>query len=169
MKKLLYLYPVAQVLLSILGARSQLFPLEAITIGLACLVPFLVYLKDKPKSFNSVLLYSTSLSLIFQTSMVSNYLIGTDLHGEFFYSYIAYNNGWDWRLPYEYNTSVWIGFIAPQLSKLTHLNLYWVYKIVPSITFAAVPTVCYWTFKNYFEDFKAFLSALFVITVPSYI
>ena len=93
-------------------------------------------------------------------------MVGSDIHREFYYAVLNTKQSWDLTMLDANNTSVVIGLIAPWVSKLFHLDMIWVFKIVLPMFLAGVPLVLFATFKKMFGDKRAFFAAMFFMIVP---
>ncbi|KKN12049.1 hypothetical protein LCGC14_1020490, partial [marine sediment metagenome] len=154
------------VILSILGARLwnpiPLLVLVVVVCGLVLAVSF----KRIDKKYYPWILGSISLSLLWQTTLISNYLIGTDIHTEYYYYNLAFENGWNPNLPHNYNSAVGVTVLAPFLSRLLHIDGVWVFKVIYPLLFAFTPVVLYHAYKRLVAPRKAFLASFFFISVP---
>ena len=133
-------------------------------------VLFLVVLiiLDKYKSKLIVLtLLSISLSLVLNVTLISNYLVGTDIHTEYYYYSLARYN-WDYTISHSYNSSIALVIIAPLVSKLFNTDGYWIFKILFPIMFSLVPVLLYFTFNEFMEKKKSFLASFMFIAFPSF-
>lgn len=162
------LYPLIPLVLSIVGARFQN---EYFTYASVLSIIILIILRSFKllhKTTDPFSLYCIGLSLIFQNTLVSNYLIGIDLHGEYYFSYLALKNGWDITLPFQYNSSLLLGLIIPTISKLLNIPLEVIFKVLLPLLLACVPIICYYIFKKSFNSTISFLSSIFLIIVPTF-
>lgn len=107
-----------------------------------------------------------AMGLVYSTTMLGTYVVGSDIQGELYASRYALINGWDIvKTPVP---SIVPGIIAPWLSKLLHMDIVWVYKIILPLTLVGVPVVLYYAFKKQFGGIRAFYAALFFIIMPVY-
>lgn len=154
--------------LSTLGARlEQHYALMGMVIVVCTLIGLAVYDKIKP-NFYPTLLYIISLSLLFQTSLLSNYLIGADIHAEAHWANLALREGWNPMIPALSNTSIPIGIVIPTISKITGVSIEWIIKGGVPFLFACVPSILYFLFKRWGTDKEAFLGSIFFIIMPSF-
>lgn len=154
--------------LAILGARLQVPELTMTMIVAICVAIGLVAFK-KIKSGYVFLVYITSLALLYQTTLLSNQLIGTDIHSEFYFAKLTKANGfWNWTLPHSYNSAIVPSFILPMMGKFSGIGTLWTFKIVAPIFFAFVPLLLYYVFKSQFGKKIAFFSAMFFVIMPTY-
>lgn len=137
-----------------------------IVIASVIVVLVLVALNKIKESDYGIWIYGLGLAMLWQTSMLGRYVVGSDIHGELWASTVALQNGWDplWREAN--NTSVVVGLLIPWITKLTTLDLIMVYKLVLPVIFASVPLILYFTFKRQMFAKGAFYAAMFFIIMP---
>jgi len=133
-----------------------------------CIVVGLVAFGRIPEKYYPYLLYGIALSLLWSVSLQSSYLIGTDIHLEYYYVHLAQTQGWDYTLPCTYNGSLPLVLFAPMLANLLGIDSLWILKVVFPATFALVPVVAYFLFKIHFEARESFLAAFFLVSIPSF-
>ena len=158
-----YLLPT----LAILGAvfQNNLFT-YALIIGICVVVCQVAFDKLNEKHYPH-LVFAISLALLYQTTLISPGLIGTDVHTEYYFYYKALN-GWDISIPHSYNSAIGTTVIAPFLTNYLHISGYWIYKAVFPFLFAFVPLLLYHIFRKQFGTKIAFLSAFFFVSIPTY-
>jgi uncharacterized membrane protein len=115
-----------------------------------------------------VLIFFTCLGLVYQLSLISNYIVGTDIHYEYYFALQTYNTGhWDSTLNHSYNSAVSISVFIPMLARFLHIPLEWAFKIVPPLFLSGIPVAAYYIFKKEFDSKAAFLATFFLIAVPT--
>ena len=156
-------------LLSILGARLQSPSLTMAMIVLICVILALAAFRKIKKETFPFLIYTAGLALVYQTTLLSNSLIGTDIHSEYYFAHLTETSGfWNWTLPHSYNSAIASVFILPTIGKATGIGALWAFKVVAPIFFAFVPYLLYYVFKSQFGTKVAFFSAMFFIIMPAY-
>jgi uncharacterized membrane protein len=107
-----------------------------------------------------------AVGLVYSTTMLGTYVVGSDIQGEVYASRYALTNGWDIiKTPVP---SIVPGIIAPGLSILLHMNIIWVYKTILPLALVGVPVVLYYAFRKQIGDKRAFFATLFFIIMPVY-
>lgn len=160
---------MAILVLSIVGARTQQNAYLFSALGLMAVAPILVVVTWIPERWHPYLLYAIGLGILWQASLTSNGLVGTDIHGEFYWSYATQQSGrWDWSVPHSYNASLLLAWLLPKLATLTHLPLVWWFKVITPMFLAGVPVILYTIAKPRFGARAAFLTAFFLISVPTF-
>jgi uncharacterized membrane protein len=112
-----------------------------------------------------------ALALLWQTTLLSPGLVGTDIHTEYFFFKLAYAHGWDWTLPHAYNSAIGTTLLAPLLARflaIFHIPDVWVFKAIYPAIFALVPVLLYQTFKRDFGITKSFWAVVFFVIVPTW-
>lgn len=114
------------------------------------------------------LIWLISVSLIYSTTLIGDYLVGTDLHLEYYFANQTLNNGWDASVPHAYNGALSVTILAPFLSKLLSIDLYTVFKVVFPFIYSFTPVVLYYLYRRFVSDSKAFWAAIFFVIVPTF-
>lgn len=133
-----------------------------------CIVVGLVAFGRIPERYYPYLLYGIALSLLWSVTLQSSYLIGTDIHLEYYYVHLAQTQGWDHSLACTYNGSLPLVLFAPALANLLGIDSLWILKVVFPAVCALVPVVAYFLFKIHFEATESFLAAFFLVSIPSF-
>lgn len=106
------------------------------------------------------------LGLVYSTTLLGIYVVGSDIQGEIYASRNTLLNGMDFA-----NTNspsvVSVAF-APWLSQVLNIDITWVYKAVLPLFLAVVPVFLYFAFKAQFGAKRAYFASLFFIVMPSY-
>jgi uncharacterized membrane protein len=128
----------------------------------------LVVWEKVDERFYPVILFAIGLSLLYQTTLMSNGLVGTDIHVEYYFYQLAEKSGWNPALAYDYNACTGTVLIAPFLSKLFHVDGVWIFKVVYPFLFAFLTPILYTIYKKQFGINVAFLSVFFLVIVPTW-
>ena len=162
-----YLLPLLVLGLSISGSLLMNHYLIYIgilgTLAVAGLVVF-----GKIDGYLPFIIFTLALSVLYQTTLWSPYLIGNDIHSEYYYFQRALGNGWDVSIPSPHNSSLLLTVIAPFLSRLFHVEGYVVFKWIFPLFLAGVPVISYLIFTKYFNRMESFLGSIFIVFLPSY-
>lgn len=163
-----YAIPAGLLGLAIVGARTQnIYVLYGLILA-TCIVVALVAYEKVDMRFYPVILFAIGLSLLWQTTLMSNGLVGTDIHVEYYFYQLAEKNGWDSSIPYDYNATIGTVLIAPFLSKLLHIDGIWIFKAIYPLLFALVIPMLYSIYKQQFGKKVAFLGIVFLVIVPTW-
>jgi len=154
-------------LLTILGSILQSHHIGYILIiAIAIAIGLAAFGKIEHKLY-PWLLFSIGLSLVWQTTLASSYLVGTDIHLEYYYAQATATSGsWNYTMPCAYNSAMGTVLFTPLAANLLHIDTAWLLKVVPPLFLAGVPVVLYYMFKSQISEKAAFLAATFFIIVP---
>jgi len=113
------------------------------------------------------ILYLLTAGLVLQTTLLSPYLIGTDIHAEFYHTMQAALYGWNTTAYHAYSTSF---TLVPLLAFLVEPEyLYIAYKLYIPLLFATVPVIAFYMFRSSFQDRIAFLGSVAMVAVPTFV
>ena len=155
-------------ILTIVGARLGNFLIITGGITLIGVIFLLITLNRWPPRLNYITIYVISLCLIYLTTLPTNYLMGSDIHIEYYFAHLTQTSGWDYSLSLNINSALSITLFAPYLSNLLHLDLLWVFKVIFPLFYALVPVILYFVFTHFMEKREAFISAFFFVIIPSF-
>lgn len=114
-------------------------------------------------------IYIISLVLLYQSSLLSPYLTGSDIYFEYhFYRMAAVNGVWDFTLPGTINSCLSIVMGLPLFSQMMHLDGAWVLKAVYPVIFSLVPLIMYRIIRIQAGKIAAFLAVFFFISMPTF-
>ena len=106
---------------------------------------------------------------MYQTTLISPYLVGTDIYVEYhFYQLAAVNGFWDASIPSTVNSCLSITMLAPVYSLLLNIDGIWVFKAIYPLLFALVPLILFHVFSQQMSQKKAFLAVFFFMAVPTF-
>jgi uncharacterized membrane protein len=135
----------------------------AVIIGLVAFDRFI------PREVYPVMIVMIALSLFYQTTLFSNYLIGSDVHLEYYYARLVYQSGfWDSSIAMTINSCLSIVMLSPVYSLLLGMDIVWLFKIVYPIFFCLAPLAIYRIFRLQMGSRYAFLAACFFISQPMF-
>jgi uncharacterized membrane protein len=136
--------------------------LSILLIIVISIIVILTAINKISKNLYPIVILMISISLLFSTSLISNYLWGYDIHGEYFIANFIFINGfWNPTLPYNLNAMLSIVMFAPIYSKISGMNLVWIFKIVYPLIFSLVPLGLYEIFKKQTTSKIAFFACFF--------
>jgi uncharacterized membrane protein len=132
-------------------------------VGLAAFGKFI-----KPNIY-PLAIFIIGLCLLYQTSLMSPYLIGSDIYAEYHYYQLVANSGfWDASIPSTVNSCLSITILAPVYSLLLNIDAVWMFKAVYPLLFALVPLILFHIFSQQISPKKAFLAAFFFVAMPNF-
>ena len=93
-------------------------------------------------------IFIISLCLLYQTTLISPYLIGTDIYIEYQFAQLALNHGiWAYAMPGTINSCLSIVIMAPVYSQILNLDIAHIFKILYPLFFSLVPLLLYRIFR----------------------
>lgn len=118
-----------------------------------------------PSKLYPLTIFILSISLLFQTSLISNYITGWDIQSEYYMANFVMGNAfWDLNLSSVLNTTLSIIMLAPIISIISQINLDLIFKLVYPFLFSLVPLGLYSIFRKQTNNQIAFLSSFFFIS-----
>jgi uncharacterized membrane protein len=135
----------------------------AAVIGLAAFNKFI-----EPRVY-PVAIFVISLCLLYQTTLMSPYLIGSDIQAEYRVYSIAVTNGfWEASTPFTVNSCLSITMLAPVYSLILNISGVWMFKVIYPLLFSLMPLILFHVFSQQMSYKKAFLATFFFIIVPTF-
>ena len=146
--------------------QNNLF-IYAMIVGICVIVGLVAFNKLGEKYYPHII-GAIGFALLIQTTLIGPGLIGSDVHGEYYFYNEAINNGWDFNYPHPYNASIGTTVIAPFLTNVFRIPGYWIYKVIFPFMFAFVPFILYFVFRKEFGSKTALFAVLFFVIVPTW-
>ena len=158
---------LALVAVTAFGSYYQSVVVPYVVVGSVCAIAILVAQgKIKPREY-PIYIYGISLALLWKTSMLGHYIVGTDIQGEFFMVNRAIEQGWDLSYAHPYNTSLVLGGLSPLLAKIG-IPVLWQFKALYPAVFACVPLLLYFAYRKMMGEKRAFWASLFFMFMASF-
>ena len=156
--------------LLIVGVTTHCILLIYAGIIFVCITVILVAFGVLKKNQYPYLLFAIALGMTFQVTLAGPYLIGSDVHMEYYWS--QFYSGEDVWFPLRYYCpAAGMGAVifAPMLQKVFFIPNFWTYKIVFPIFFALVPIVLYYLFNRWLDEKKSFIATFMFIAFPTFL
>ena len=156
--------------LSVFGTYSMNFYdnniiLMFLIVILAIIVILIAFDKFIPRNLYPLAVFVIAISLLFHRSLISMYIIGWDIHLEYYLCNLVNMNGiWDSTIPITYNAMLSIVMVAPIFSIISNMDITWVFKIIYPLVFSLVPLGLYRVFQKQTDDKIAFLACFFFVS-----
>ena len=156
---------------------SNSFFLMLLLLVLAIAIPILAYRSIKIPDISAmfpVLIYTISVALLLHTSLITPYLVGCDVHIEYFiYSEVIENHYWGNSALEDSNLNPMLSIsILPALfSSIIGLDGNMIFKVVYPLIFSFLPVTLYSIYKKIpytKHDTIAFFAVLYVIFIVTY-
>lgn len=152
-----------------IGAHIGTIITPFILVSAIIIFIILVYLNKINSRNYPIYIYTITLCLMWQTTMLGQHIIGSDMAGEFYSSNTVFNDGiWHPSLHYgtQSSTSIVVGWLVPHIASIFHIGVVWVYKIVLPLVFSFVTVILYYAYRKQIGDKKAALSCIFFMVIP---
>lgn len=159
----LYFLPI----LAVLGAYYFNYfdnnELNLIILIIIAVISILISIDESyPARLYPMAIWLISLSLLFHSSLISNYIWGWDICQEYLISNQVIRSGsWNATIPSNINGMLSITILPPFFSNLLYLNIIWVYKIMFPFILSLLPVALYETYKEQTDTKIALMSCLF--------
>lgn len=170
-------------LISILGTHMVNFGNNNIIlfllIPLLSIIPMLVSYNKIPERYYPLTIFIVSLSLIYHTSLISNYIYGWDVHSEYYAANLVIKNSYWHSTSIDQNTNSMLSIVmlGPIYTKLLGIDLTSLIKVIFTFIYTLVPVGLYTLYKGQLKksDFSenlinkiAFLACFFFISFSFY-
>ena len=110
-----------------------------------------------------------AIALLYQTTLISNCLVGSDIHQEYSISKLVIENGyWDATIGDSLNSCLSIVMLAPIYSLLLNMDIVWIFKIIYPLFFCSLPLALFRIFRLQIKPHYAFFATCFFISMPMF-
>jgi len=139
-----------------------------ILLVIISIIPVIVISKI-PEEVYPLVIWATSLALLFHTSLISKYVGGADAPFEYYFSVLTItNNSWSHTLPNNINAMLSIVMLIPIFSIVSHIDPTWYIKVAYPLLFSLAPLGLYLIFKKQTTSKIALLSSIFFMFLPPF-
>ena len=136
-----------------------------ILIPLIALTPYLILFNRIPERLYPFAVFSISISLLYHTTLISNYIWGWDINVEYYFAnLVLLNSQWDPSIPGNVNAMLSVVMIAPLYSILLNMDLTSVFKVIYPSIFSFLPLVLFLIYRKQTNMKIAFLSCFFFVS-----
>lgn len=140
-----------------------------ILILIISLFPLFVIYDKIPKNLYPLTTFVISISLLYHSSLISNFLVGTDIFHEYFLQSLVFSNQiWDPSKYGSYNIMLSITILPNFYALMLDLKGIWVLKIIYPFIFSLLPLGLYKIFKESFNDKISFLAVFFFMSFSAF-
>jgi uncharacterized membrane protein len=160
-----YLLAVLLPLLAILGtslvnAYHSNILIYALLFTIAIIIGLVAFNKFIPPRVYPFMIFMMGMALIYQTTLISSNLVGSDIHLEYYLGNLVAKNGyWDATIGPAINSCLSIVLLAPVYSLLLNID---------PLLFALMPLALFRVFSLQIKPKYAFLAVVFFITMPMF-
>jgi len=139
-----------------------------ILLAIISIIPVIVISKV-PEEIYPLVVWVTSVALLFHTSLISKYIGEADAPLEYYFSVLAItNNSWNHTLPNNINAMLSIVMLIPIFSIVSHIDPTWYIKVVYPLLFSLAPLGLYLVIKKQTTSKIALLSSIFFMFLPPF-
>jgi uncharacterized membrane protein len=132
-------------------------------------IPVLVAFNKIPKKFYYFTVFIISISILYHASLISTHVWGHDIQFEYQFANLVINNSyWDFKLNESYNSVLSVVILAPIISKVSGMDLTWIFKVIYPFIFSLMPLGLYGVFKKQTTDKIAFFSCFLIISFSGF-
>lgn len=164
---LIFLLSLFAVHLMNLNQNNLLMLLFLIIIALY--IPFIIIRKDSKSMLYPLIIFIISISLLFHSSLISPYIWGGDILGEFYFAKSVIDNSfWIPNTSHSLNGVLSIVMLPPIFSTFCGLQLEWVFKIIYPFLYSLVPLCLYRIYQMQVNDKVALLAVFYFMTSFSF-
>ena len=169
-----YLLAVLLPLLAIMGTSminvyDSNIVIFVLLLTIAIIIGLVAFNKFIPPRVYPLMVFMMALALMYQTTLISDYLVGNDIHQERYWAWLVLENGfWNATAPFPMNSCLSIVVLAPVHSLFLNMDIIWLFKIIYPFLFALMPLALFRIFSLQIKPQYAFLSVVFFITLPMF-
>jgi uncharacterized membrane protein len=143
--------------------------LLALIFIITIIVGVVAFNKFIPPRVYPFMIVMMGMALMYQTTLISSNLVGSDIHTEYYLGKLVVENGhWDVTLPYTVNSCLSIVMLAPIYSLLLNMDIVWLFKAVYPLFFCLAPLALFHVFRLQIKPRYAFLATFFFIAMPMF-
>ena len=138
-----------------------------VVIGLVTLL--IGFDKFIPEKLYPLAVFIIAISLLYHRSLISMYVSGYDIQGEYYLCNLVKTNGiWDPTMGgSNLNAMLSLTMLAPIYSIILNMEITWVFKIIYPLLFSLVPLGLYRVFQKQTDDKIAFLACFFFMSLAT--
>jgi uncharacterized membrane protein len=150
----------------LMNSHGGNFLLLAMIAAVALIVLLVGFNILVPRELYPLAIFVIAIALLFHNSLISDNLIGWDIHQEkYLADSIVHNGYWQFSTDYILNSMLSIVMLAPILSIFLNMDVTWVYKIIFPLFFALVPLALYQVYRKQSDDRMAFMATVFFVSL----
>lgn len=138
-------------------------------LAISAIIVFSFFINTAQSGIFPFAVFIISLCLLFQTTLMSPYLVGTDIYTEYgYFRGVEVNGLWDYSIANPVNSCLSIVILAPYYSSVLDISGIWVFKTIYPLLFSLVPVVIFRIFRLQTGANSAFLATFFFMIMPSF-
>jgi uncharacterized membrane protein len=165
----LFLLPLLTIISVLCVSYFQTNILSIFVIIVTAIVLVVSILRHDLSSYYPLIIFSITIALLLGLALMSNYLYGDDILGEF-KTFIETKNALSWN-PESYSTvqqssdvaMLSVSILPTIFSNLLNIEPGWVFKIVFLVIFSIIPLGLFELYRKHWSEKIAFISVIFFI------
>lgn len=166
---LIFLLLLTVLSVALIDAYQNNILLLVCLIAIAAVVGLAAFGKFIQPEVYPLAVFIMGLCLLYQTTLMSPYLIGSDIYVEHhFWRLVVDSGSWDASIPSTISSCTSITILAPVYSLLLNIDGVWVFKVIYPLLFSFMPLAMYHIFSQQMSSKKAFLAVFFFVSVPTF-
>jgi uncharacterized membrane protein len=143
--------------------------LLALIFIITILIGVVAFNKFIPPRVYPFMIVMMGMALMYQTTLISSNLVGSDIHTEYYLGKLVVENGhWDATIPSTVNSCLSIVMLAPIYSLLLNMDIVWLFKAIYPLFFCLAPLALFHVFRLQIKPHYAFLATFFFIAMPMF-
>jgi uncharacterized membrane protein len=158
---------VVSAYLSLRNVLLIALPLSAAAVLFVVLIVFPA--TQKRDTIYQLVIGIFGLSLLLSSTLISNDLLGWDVHQEFNLSSNVLASGvWHPEIQSQYNSVLSITILPAMISSVSNVDLIWIFKVIFPLLFSLVPVVVYRVYRSVLAPEAAFLCSYLLASYPAF-
>jgi uncharacterized membrane protein len=144
-----------------------LWPLSAVAVLFVVIMVFPAC--QKRDALFQLVIGIFGLLLLLSSTLISNDLLGWDVHQEFNLSSNVLASGvWHPEVQSQYNSVLSVTILPAMISSVSNVDLIWVFKVIFPVLFSLVPVVVYRVYRSILAPEAAFLCSFLLASYPAF-
>ena len=136
---------------------------------IAVLIILITFNKVIPARVYPFMLVMMGIALIYQTTLISSNLVGSDIYLERYLGNLVVQNGyWDANISGGVNSCLSIVMLSPIYSLLLNMDVVWLFKVIYPLFFCLAPLAIFRILYLQIKPHYAFLATFFFISMPMF-
>ncbi len=155
---------------SYLSLRNLLLAFLPLSAAIVLLVALTISpTRQKRDAILQLVIGCYALSLLLSSTLISNDLLGWDVHQEFNLSLQVLTSGvWHPEIVAQYNSVLSVTVLPAAISLVSGVDLVWVFKIIFPALFSLVPVVVYRLYRSILSSEASFLCSFLLASYPAF-
>jgi uncharacterized membrane protein len=146
------------------GNTTNLFLISSILLIPVLLLSVLLFHSDSLKRIYPAIIFFISFSLLMIMSLKSNFIIGDDVHQEYYFFYTTFiQSAWITNPSLALSSAISISLLPTLFENFLSVDPQLLFKVLYPFIFSVVPVLIYIIVRRYTDELLAFFAACFFI------